>query len=158
METSPFLGLGFGYDLAARFLRTYERDLGEEFEARSPHSYLITIMGRTGIIGVVFFLGILTCIVKYTVREFQWIRKGIFTPMTLQWWCFIWITLATAMFGVVLEGPMAAVPFWTLLGVATADHLTKRKFAAENNKVANARMPADLSMHKSSRLKSNFSR
>jgi hypothetical protein len=35
-------------------------------------------------------------------------------------WCAAWVILVSACFGVVLEGPMGAVVFWTILGLASA--------------------------------------
>ena len=40
------------------------------------------------------------------------------TDSTLPLWLAAWAILASACFGVVLEGPMSATVFWTLLGLA----------------------------------------
>jgi hypothetical protein len=36
----------------------------------------------------------------------------------LGWWSVAWVMLTSGCFGVVLEGPMGAVVFWTALGMA----------------------------------------
>ena len=46
-------------------------------------------------------------------------------------WCSVWIVLISASFGVVLEGPMGAVTFWVLLGIASAATLPEPAPAAE---------------------------
>src|SRR5262249_54438655 len=51
-DKSPLLGLGFGYDLAKKFLISYRAVNPYEFDTRSPHSILLTIFGRMGIVGI----------------------------------------------------------------------------------------------------------
>src|SRR5205814_514812 len=51
-EKSPVFGLGFGYDLAKRFLRSRQAGNPYEFDTRSPHSIVLTIYGRMGLIGI----------------------------------------------------------------------------------------------------------
>ena len=38
----------------------------------------------------------------------------------LAYWCGVWAILAAGSFGVVLEGPMGAIPFWSFLGLGVA--------------------------------------
>lgn len=121
MEKSPVFGLGFGYDLTARFLQTYDVPLGEEFDARSPHSILFSIFGRMGFVGLLSFVAILLQIVLLGFR-YAWALRG--TSMFnygLALWTGLIIILITACFGVVLEGPMAAIPFWTFLGLIMSE-------------------------------------
>jgi hypothetical protein len=40
--------------------------------------------------------------------------------VTLGLWACVWTILVSACFGVVLEGPMGAVVFWSLLGILNA--------------------------------------
>src|SRR5690606_27083742 len=40
VAANPYVGLGFGHDLADRFVREYYPESGEEFAARSPHNVL----------------------------------------------------------------------------------------------------------------------
>lgn len=115
IENDPWLGLGFGYDLSARFVREYYPDAGDEFSTRSPHNIAITVFGRMGLLGLAPFLLIAGIMVPRTIRA---ARRGP-TPETALW-CAAWAILTSACFGVVLEGPMGAVVFWITLGVANA--------------------------------------
>jgi len=118
MEYNPVFGLGFGYDLAARFLRTYDAHIDpEEFSARSPHSILFTIFGRMGAVGILS-LGLVVFLVFRSALRCAWdVRMRRIPAMHLAPWCGIATIFVTACFGVMLEGPMAATVFWTLLGL-----------------------------------------
>jgi O-antigen ligase len=113
VEENPYLGLGFGRDLAARFVRIYYPE-SEEFNVRSPHNVLLTVFARMGALGLAIFLTILAIIAVRTRRA---IHAGAAEAGS---WCAVWIILTSACLGVVLEGPMGAVVFWTVLGVANA--------------------------------------
>jgi hypothetical protein len=112
LNGGPWLGLGFGHNLAERFAREYYPDSGDEFATRSPHNIVLTLFGRTGFVGVLPFLFIGALIAGRTVRVSR------FDPANGGLWCAAWVILVSACFGVVLEGPMGAVVFWTLLGLA----------------------------------------
>lgn len=113
---NPMFGLGFGYDLSRGFLQVYNPAmLPDDFAARSPHSILVTTFGRMGIVGVLVFLGVMAVTGVTTVRT---IRAVDVTSTEIALWASAWLILISACFGVVLEGPMGAVVFWTLLGMA----------------------------------------
>lgn len=112
---SPVFGLGFGYDLARGFLQEYYPDPSEEFTARSPHNIALTIFGRTGVAGLASFLVILACILTATWRA---MRTSGSPPEDVALWALLWPLLVSACLGVVLEGPMGAMVFWTTLGLA----------------------------------------
>jgi O-antigen ligase len=114
IDRNPYTGVGFGYDLADRFVRQYYPESGEEFSVRSPHNALVTIFARLGAAGLLVFVGIVAVIGRLTRQA---VRLG---PQEAAPWCAAWIILASACFGVVLEGPMGAVVFWTVLGIAHA--------------------------------------
>lgn len=116
----PWLGLGFGYDLADEFRSEYYAEGSEEFNARSPHNFLITVFGRMGASGLLPLLAILTVIALRTWRTGRRVATGEKTGGDLGMWLGAWSILVAACFGVVLEGPMGAVVFWTLLGLAAA--------------------------------------
>jgi hypothetical protein len=115
IERSPFFGLGFGADLAARFLTNYDLVGAEDFTARSPHSVIMTVFGRMGTLGLLLFLTIAAMMARSTTLAF---RQRDFAAMGL--WSVVWVLWFSACFGVVLEGPMGAVVFWTILGMASA--------------------------------------
>jgi hypothetical protein len=110
---NPVFGLGFGYDLAARFLVEYELLLAEDFTTRSPHSMLVSVFGRMGVVGLGLWLAVAAGMGGLTVRCFS---QGNFDAIGLV--CIAWVVWISACVGVVLEGPMGAVVFWTVLGMA----------------------------------------
>jgi O-antigen ligase len=113
-QANPWTGLGFGHDLADNFLKAYYPDSDEQFTARSPHNFFITVYARTGLIGLVAFVSLIVLAATHARRAF---RRG--TPAeNLLAWCVATALLTSACFGVVLEGPMGAVVFWISLGVA----------------------------------------
>lgn len=112
LEGNPYVGLGFGHDLAERFVREYYPESSEEFSTRSPHNVLLTIFGRMGAVGLIVFL-----IVGGIIARETW--RALAGPADVAGlWCAVWVMLTSACLGVVLEGPMGAVVFWTVLGVA----------------------------------------
>lgn len=119
-EYSPFLGLGFGADLTGRFVRTYPLDLGEDFNTRSPHSIIFTVLGRMGLVGLTAFLAIVLAMIARTVQLAKLALNDDAALVPLGWWSVAWVVFTSGCFGVVLEGPMGAVVFWTALGMANA--------------------------------------
>lgn len=109
---SPWLGQGFGTDLAEPFIRAYQPDSDEDLTVRSPHSFLVTIYARMGAIGFAALMSVLTVVAWRTWRTRS--------PEETAAWLGAWAILTSACFGVVLEGPMGGMVFWTLLGLASA--------------------------------------
>lgn len=118
MEYGPVFGLGFGANLTERFVRTYQLDLGEEFNVRSPHSIFFTVLGRMGLVGLVAWLAVVAAMIVRTRRLVLSIAADPAALPVLGWWSVAWLLLVSGSFGVVLEGPMGAVLFWTALGLA----------------------------------------
>jgi len=129
-ETNPAFGLGFGHDLAAGFLQKYDQDLGDEFVTRSPHSVAVTALGRLGLTGLLIWAGLSWLMVA---RSWQAVRHDP-DLISVSLWCSVILLLVSATFGVVLEGPMGAVPFWVLLGLASAKD-------SENTESSKAALP-----------------
>lgn len=113
----PWFGLGFGRDIADEFLRRYYADNSEDFNVRSPHSFVLTVYARMGAVGFAVFLAFL---VATAVRTWRAARAGPATGAVAEW-LSPWMIFLTACFGVVLEGPMGAIVFWTLLGLASSE-------------------------------------
>lgn len=113
VDQNIFFGLGFGYDLAARFLADYDWLTNEEFSARSPHSMIMSVFGRMGIVGLLLWLAQMVLMLRASLRTF---RERRIEAMGL--WSVAWVLWMSGCFGVVLEGPMGAVVFWTSLGLA----------------------------------------
>ena len=112
------LGLGFGADLAHGFLLEYYPTGDTDFTARSPHNIFMTTLGRMGLLGTVVLLSIYWTQGRITARVAREARTNPARQdaMTLQ--AAVWVVLVSACLGVVLEGPMGAIPFWILLGLA----------------------------------------
>lgn len=114
-----WFGLGFGADLAQDFLRIYTAIGDEDFTARSPHDFPLSVFARTGLVGLAAFAAFL---VAWTVRAWKSARRtdAAAEDNPVAWWLVAWSIFVSACFGVVLEGPMGAVVFWTALGLANA--------------------------------------
>ncbi|MCC6416232.1 MAG: hypothetical protein IT582_10015, partial [Opitutaceae bacterium] len=113
-EGNPWFGLGFGGDLSSRFVMEYYPEDGDEFDTRSPHNIVLTLFGRAGLAGALPFVLLMGLIALRLVKSA--VRRDAATGP----WGAAWIILISACFGVVLEGPMGAVVFWSLLGLASA--------------------------------------
>ncbi|HEY1794279.1 MAG TPA: O-antigen ligase family protein [Opitutaceae bacterium] len=115
LATGPVLGQGFGADLATRFLADYNLLNDEAFAARSPHSVIMTVFGRMGFLGLAAWIAIswaTASVVWKLLRAGDADALGLASIVTV-----IWVSSTV---GVVLEGPMGAVPYWTALGLASA--------------------------------------
>ncbi len=134
---APLFGLGFGHDLARDFIQTYDLAMDEDFTARSPHSVLVTTFGRMGAVGLAAFLAI---IIAMAVSTWRTVSDRATDAAAVGLWCAAWVILVSACFGVVLEGPMGAVVFWTTLGLAHGT--TQEKTAASDPVPASRRQPA----------------
>ena len=110
---NPVFGLGFGYDLAARFLVEYDLIAAEDFTTRSPHSMIMSVFGRMGLVGLVLWGAVAASMLGLTIRCFRVGDADALGLLSLGW--VVWFS---ACVGVVLEGPMGAVVFWTVLGLA----------------------------------------
>jgi hypothetical protein len=121
MRKHPWFGLGFGYDLTAGFMRAYFPTGGEDTAAtRSPHSIWVTILGRMGIVGWLSFAAIAYLIAREALTTARMVARGALPPSALSFWTGTIIILGSASFGVVLEGPMGGILFWTFLGLASS--------------------------------------
>jgi hypothetical protein len=118
LTTSPLLGLGFGADLAHGFLLEYYPTGEADFTARSPHNIFMTTLGRMGLAGVAVLLAVYGVQAGVTARVAREARSDPARQeaMTLQ--AAVWVVMVSACLGVVLEGPMGAIPFWIMLGLA----------------------------------------
>jgi hypothetical protein len=114
---NPAFGLGFGHDLARAFLREYNPEMADDFTARSPHSIIVSTIGRMGAVGLAVLLALVAI---FSVRTWRAMRDRATPGVALGLWACIWTILVSACFGVVLEGPMGAVVFWSLLGMLNA--------------------------------------
>lgn len=141
LADGPTLGLGFGHDLASEFSRIYYADANDDFSARSPHNYLLSVLARTGVVGLTLMLLLIGVLARET-----WRARRTFSDneSILPLWLACWMIMITACFGVVLEGPMGAVVFWTTLGLANAATKTDAATAAvESSPTLDPILPSD---------------
>ncbi len=110
--TNPVFGLGFGHDLAAGFVREYYPESSEDFATRSPHNIFVTVAGRLGGVGLAVWTLLAAAILHQLWRT---LRLG--DPRESALAVSVGMIFICSCFGVVLEGPMGAVPFWVLLGL-----------------------------------------
>jgi hypothetical protein len=82
----------------------------------------VTILGRLGLVGLLIFLGFLGLLATRTWRV---VRDPESDATQVAQWIALWPIIVSACFGVVLEGPMGAVLFWTLLGIAVQESRAK---------------------------------
>ncbi len=133
-EDGRWLGVGFGTDLAEEFLRIYAPDTDDQFTARSPHNFLLSVFARTGLLGLGFLLAAFLVVAKRTWRTST--AGGAF-----EYYLLAWAILIAACFGVVLEGPMGAVVFWTVLGLANGSRAAEPE--AEDQKAGGSEVQRD---------------
>jgi O-antigen ligase len=115
LAKNPIMGLGFGSDLSTRFLADYDLLSDENFAARDPHSIIVSVIGRMGLAGLAAWILVSVAtgsLVWRLLRDGGPDARGLASVVTVIW--------LSACFGVVLEGPMGAVVFWTVLGLASA--------------------------------------
>jgi O-antigen ligase len=118
LAKSPVLGQGFGADLAHGFLEEYYPIGDFDFSARSPHNIFLTTLGRMGLVGAAVLLALYFAQGRMTARLARLARTDPTRrdAMTLQ--AAVWVVMVSSCLGVVIEGPMGAIPFWIMLGLA----------------------------------------
>jgi hypothetical protein len=126
MRTNPWLGMGWGYDLAENFERLYYPEGNDEFAARSPHSIFVTLFGRTGAVGLIAFAAVTGAILVRSVKSIRAKRESAYL------WAAVLVILSSSAFGVVLEGPMGAVIFWAMLGLASSYDIAENGMARDD--------------------------
>lgn len=119
LENSPWVGLGFGYDLAKTFLRVYwgPSNAGDP-NIRSPHCFPVTVFGRLGFVGLALLCWIVFEMFRATYRSAIAARGRRADLRGFALWMSAVVLFVAANFGVVLEGPMGGIIFWSLLGLA----------------------------------------
>jgi hypothetical protein len=120
ISKNPVFGLGFGYDLSASFVTSYYSNYYSNWDTRSPHSVWVTIFGRLGIVGWLSFAIVAWLIVREALRAARLVAKKSLPASALGFWTGAIIILGSASFGVVLEGPMGGILFWSFLGLASS--------------------------------------
>lgn len=111
-----FIGQGYGMSLAI----AYDVPDASEGNLRSPHNFHMTVLARMGVI--VFFAWL-----YWIVLNIKKIRRQDLTAENLIYYTVIIAFLINASFDVYLEGPMGAMPFWIMVGLAYAGEAFEKK-------------------------------
>ena len=124
LHQAPFFGLGFGQNLTELMRDTPAWPLfvpSQQLDPpnRSPHCAHITVLTRMGLVGLLLWLSILALVSVGALRKI-W-RCGRTRDREKFWdglmLLGVWLILLSAMsFGVILEGPMGGIWFWSLTG------------------------------------------
>jgi hypothetical protein len=100
----------------------------DEFSARSPHNFLVTVFARLGLLDLLVLAVLVALLARRAWRDGRAAAvaaarathlPGDFVASVAPYWLGAPGILPSACFGVVLEGPMGAVLFWTLLGLGS---------------------------------------
>ena len=102
--------------------------MADDFTDRSPHSIVVSTIGRMGVVGL---LALVALVAAIAVRTWRAMRNPLTARTSLGLWAGVWTILVSACFGVVLEGPMGAVVFWSLLGILNASEPDDSSIAPE---------------------------
>ena len=117
-STRTLVGAGMGIDFlsASGTLKYLE---GTEYEnVRSPHDYFIGSFARLGLIGLGLILAVVLSLHRRRAYTF---RKRIAEDELLTFAALtVFAIVSVASFGVVLEAPFGAVPFWWAAGLLLA--------------------------------------
>jgi O-antigen ligase len=123
MAQNPLFGLGFGQSLDV-YNPYLVGDEQTKWPVRSPHNFNITVFSRMGIVGAVAWAAIL--LLGPALLALRLWKGGFagrkYSPDRREELLLCLIVLVAswgnASFGVLLEGPVLAVPFWFVLGFA----------------------------------------
>ena len=148
-----FLGRGFGPSLAiGDYLEVGTKSRRDEELmgiAKSPHNIVITIFGRMGLVGLCLWLGFNCIFFHYMLWGIKLAkRSNSYDIQNVLMWLsgFILVIVGTSVFGVLLESPFTAIPYFFFLGagIGIVDKLAfdhnitiKNKASGKQGKSAN---------------------
>jgi hypothetical protein len=112
-------GRGFGLNIALAdgFSNWTRRSLGPPL--RSPHNVQMTMLARGGVPGVALWFGVIVSwlgMIMQAVRTARRRGQGEWAGLFLFLGCYVGSIVINARFDPVLEGPVQAVWFWSLIG------------------------------------------
>lgn len=151
------VGRGYGPDLRQPVLHLaipgLSWDAGEDTGRiiRSPHNIVVTIFARSGVIGLGLWLAVLATSFTGIIRAaLACRRRGDRANELFGIWLAAQLAsiLLIASFGVVLESPFGAIPFFWLLGVGIAWSQAQRQLATDPGASAEGVAPTRLSLRR----------
>ena len=141
VKRGPVFGLGFGYNLANKFNREYYGRSRGEAAARNPHNVAFTFLGRLGFVGLALFIWLCVSLMRQTFRVIAAVRRREQPLENINPWLVVMSVLVVGLFSHSFEGPMAAVPFWSLLGLGVAQQVLVKRAAVVAPQPARPRVP-----------------
>ena len=120
MDRNPLFGLGFGDGLIGYNPYIVGNDSSPVLNARSPHNFNITIFARMGIVGSLLWGGILLVglfIPLWSALTASTALERAESGYRAFWIAAIFAAWVDSSFGVLMEGPVMAIPFWLILGM-----------------------------------------
>ena len=113
-RANKIFGLDFGKPFRSKTIEILKWDEGWKYRAGwvEPHNSYVHIIYRSGIIGVLFIIAILTLFIRMIII---FIRVHNFRGILLASIILYWLTISNFM--VILELPHWAIPFWCLFGM-----------------------------------------
>ena len=117
----PYRWLGKGYGVNLANDDGFQNEPGDSL--RSPHNIQITILARSGVIGLALWVGLqaswLACLLAAIHQAL--LRGDLRSAGAILFLLTYWISfLIIASLGVFLEGPMAGIWFWVIFGAGLA--------------------------------------
>ena len=91
---------------------------------RSPHNFHLNILARFGVLAFFIWLYWLYLMIRQ-------LRSRYLNPQNLTYLCIIIAFLVNASFDVSLEGPMAAFPFWIIIGLLYVSQTFEQEYNNE---------------------------
>lgn len=145
IAVNPLIGIGFGADIAQSFLLEYYATDDIDFTARSPHNIFITTFARMGALGVLGLLAIYLYQARASLFAAWRTKAGLEASsesVTLH--AVSWLIMIGSCFGVVLEGPMGAIPFWIILALAHTASSSEKPAGNQTEKLSSGGVTAPL--------------
>ena len=118
-ESQLLFGLGYHYPLWE--LHPYD-DLYEN-PIRTPHSILMFVLGYSGWVGLLVFVGLQAALARLLWKTY----RDTGEPFGICLWT---LGIVWALFDPLLERPMGAIPLYLLMGMAIAQTTTRAAFLA----------------------------
>jgi O-antigen ligase len=123
------IGRGYGPDLrqsvASFAAGDMNWDQGQDSGSpvRSPHNIAMTLLARSGLVGLTAWVIVLVASFRQIMRATLAARRAgdVENELLGRWFSiYLAVILLVSMFGVVLESPFGAIPFFWTLGMALA--------------------------------------
>lgn len=115
----PLLGMGFGKKFIPKTIKSMGWGIGDTGFV-DPHNSFLSVLYRTGFVGLSVFLLLLTNFFLRYIRLLKHMTEGNLKMLMVASLTSMIFILATSCFMVVLEGPYFAVPFWVLMGLVVS--------------------------------------